>query len=30
VGPGEVPGRSGKLLLQGREFLADVDLAAAA
>jgi undecaprenyl phosphate-alpha-L-ara4FN deformylase len=30
VGPGEVPGRSGKLMLQGREFLADVDLAAAA
>jgi undecaprenyl phosphate-alpha-L-ara4FN deformylase len=27
---GEVPGRSGRLLVQGREFLADVDLAAAA
>jgi len=30
VGPGEIPGRSGKVLVQGREFLADVDLAAAA
>ena len=30
VGPGEIPGRTGKLLLQGREFLADVDLVAAA
>ena len=30
VGPGEIPGRSGTVLLQGREFLADVDLAAAA
>jgi hypothetical protein len=29
VGPGEVPGRSGKLLVQGPEFLADVDLARA-
>ncbi len=28
--PGTVPGRSGKLLVQGPEFLADVDLAAAA
>jgi undecaprenyl phosphate-alpha-L-ara4FN deformylase len=30
VAPGTVPGRSGTLLVQGREFLADVDLAAAA
>jgi peptidoglycan/xylan/chitin deacetylase (PgdA/CDA1 family) len=30
VGLGEIPGRSGKVLLQGREFLADVDLATAA
>ena len=30
VGPGTVPGRSGTLLCQGREFLADVDLAQAA
>jgi peptidoglycan/xylan/chitin deacetylase (PgdA/CDA1 family) len=30
VGPGEVPGRSGTLLVQGVEFLGDVDLAAAA
>jgi peptidoglycan/xylan/chitin deacetylase (PgdA/CDA1 family) len=30
VGPGEVPGRSGTLLVQGTEFLGDVDLAAAA
>jgi undecaprenyl phosphate-alpha-L-ara4FN deformylase len=30
VGPGTVPGRSGTLLVQGREFLGDVDLAAAA
>ena len=30
VGPGEIPGRGGKLLVQGGEFLADVDLAAAA
>jgi len=30
VGPGEVPGRAGTLLLQGPEFLGDVDLAAAA
>jgi undecaprenyl phosphate-alpha-L-ara4FN deformylase len=29
VGPGTVPGRSGTLLVQGREFLGDVDLAAA-
>jgi peptidoglycan/xylan/chitin deacetylase (PgdA/CDA1 family) len=29
VGPGTVPGRSGTLLLQGPEFLGDVDLAAA-
>jgi len=29
VGPGEVPGRAGTLLLQGPEFLGDVDLAAA-
>jgi peptidoglycan/xylan/chitin deacetylase (PgdA/CDA1 family) len=27
VGPGEIPGRSGMLLVQGPEFLADVDLA---
>jgi peptidoglycan/xylan/chitin deacetylase (PgdA/CDA1 family) len=30
VGPGTVPGRSGTLLCQGPEFLADVDLAQAA
>jgi len=30
VGPGEVPGRAGTLLLQGPEFLGDVDLGAAA
>jgi peptidoglycan/xylan/chitin deacetylase (PgdA/CDA1 family) len=30
VGLDEIPGRSGKLLVQGREFLADVDLATAA
>ncbi len=30
VGPGEVDGRSGTLLVQRDEFLADVDLAAAA
>lgn len=30
VGPGTVPGRSGTLLCQGREFLGDVDLAQAA
>jgi peptidoglycan/xylan/chitin deacetylase (PgdA/CDA1 family) len=30
VGPGEIDGRSGTLLLQREEFLADVDLAAAA
>ena len=30
VGPGTVPGRSGTLLCQGREFLGDVDLAHAA
>jgi undecaprenyl phosphate-alpha-L-ara4FN deformylase len=30
VGPGTVPGRSGTLLVQGPEFLADVDLAEAA
>jgi undecaprenyl phosphate-alpha-L-ara4FN deformylase len=30
VGPGTVPGRSGTLLCQGGEFLADVDLALAA
>jgi peptidoglycan/xylan/chitin deacetylase (PgdA/CDA1 family) len=30
VGPGEIPGRSGSLLVQGAEFLGDVDLAAAA
>jgi peptidoglycan/xylan/chitin deacetylase (PgdA/CDA1 family) len=30
VGPGTVPGRSGTLLLQGPEFLRDVDLASAA
>jgi undecaprenyl phosphate-alpha-L-ara4FN deformylase len=30
VGPGMVPGRSGTLLCQGREFLGDVDLAEAA
>jgi peptidoglycan/xylan/chitin deacetylase (PgdA/CDA1 family) len=30
VGPGEVPGRAGTLLLQGPEFLGDVGLAAAA
>jgi peptidoglycan/xylan/chitin deacetylase (PgdA/CDA1 family) len=29
VGPGTVPGRSGTLLVQGPEFLGDVDLAAA-
>jgi peptidoglycan/xylan/chitin deacetylase (PgdA/CDA1 family) len=29
VGPGTIPGRSGTLLLQGPEFLGDVDLAAA-
>jgi undecaprenyl phosphate-alpha-L-ara4FN deformylase len=30
VGPGTIPGRSGKVFRQGREFLGDVDLAAAA
>ena len=30
VAPGTVPGRTGMVLRQGREFLADVDLAAAA
>ncbi len=30
VGPGTVPGRSGTLLSQGREFLGDIDLAEAA
>lgn len=30
VGPGTVPGRSGSLLCQGREFLGDVEYAAAA
>ncbi|HEV8257966.1 MAG TPA: hypothetical protein VGR42_13395, partial [Casimicrobiaceae bacterium] len=30
VGPATVPGRSGTLLCQGREFLGDVDLARAA
>jgi undecaprenyl phosphate-alpha-L-ara4FN deformylase len=30
IGPGRVDGRSGTLLVQGREFLADVDLADAA
>jgi undecaprenyl phosphate-alpha-L-ara4FN deformylase len=30
VAPGTVPGRTGTVLRQGREFLADVDLAAAA
>ena len=30
VGPGTVPGRSGTLLVQGQEFLGDVNLAAAA
>ncbi len=30
IGPGTVEGRSGALLVQGREFLADVDLAQAA
>jgi undecaprenyl phosphate-alpha-L-ara4FN deformylase len=30
VGPGEVAGRSGKLLVQGPEFLGDVELADAA
>ena len=30
VAPGMVPGRSGTLLTQGREFLGDVDLTAAA
>jgi peptidoglycan/xylan/chitin deacetylase (PgdA/CDA1 family) len=30
VGPGTIPGRTGTLLVQGREFLADVDLAQAA
>jgi peptidoglycan/xylan/chitin deacetylase (PgdA/CDA1 family) len=30
TGPGEVPGRSGTLLVQGPEFLGDVDLADAA
>jgi peptidoglycan/xylan/chitin deacetylase (PgdA/CDA1 family) len=30
VAPGAVPGRSGTMLVQGREFLGDVDLAAAA
>jgi peptidoglycan/xylan/chitin deacetylase (PgdA/CDA1 family) len=30
VGPGTVPGRTGTLLVQGSEFLGDVDLAAAA
>jgi hypothetical protein len=30
VGAGTVPGRTGTLLVQGREFLGDVDLALAA
>jgi hypothetical protein len=30
VGPGTVAGRAGELLVQGSEFLADVDLARAA
>jgi len=30
VGPGTIPGRSGTVFRQGREFLGDVDLAAAA
>jgi hypothetical protein len=30
TGPGEVPGRSGTLLVQRAEFLGDVDLAQAA
>ncbi len=30
VGPGEIPGRTGTLLVQGPEFLGDVDLAIAA
>jgi hypothetical protein len=30
VGPGQVPGRSGTLFTQGKEFLGDVDLAQAA
>jgi hypothetical protein len=30
VGPGTVAGRAGELLVQGREFLGDVDLAQAA
>jgi peptidoglycan/xylan/chitin deacetylase (PgdA/CDA1 family) len=30
VAPGTIPGRSGTMLVQGREFLGDVDLAAAA
>ena len=30
VAPGRVPGRTGRLLLQGQEFLGDVDLALAA
>jgi hypothetical protein len=30
IGPGEVPGRTGTLLVQGPEFLGDVDLATAA
>lgn len=30
VGPGTIPGRTGTMLVQGREFLADVDLAQAA
>jgi hypothetical protein len=29
VAPGAIPGRSGTVLCQGREFLGDVDLAAA-
>jgi hypothetical protein len=29
VGPGTIPGRSGTVFRQGREFLGDVDLAAA-
>jgi hypothetical protein len=29
VGPGVVPGRSGTVLLQGDEFLGDVDVASA-
>jgi hypothetical protein len=30
TGPGSIAGRTGTLLVQGPEFLADVDLAAAA